>query len=243
MVQEINILIPMAGLGSRFSTAGYENPKPLISIYGKPMIEHAVNSLGIKGNYIFITQKEHNLKLCLESIYPKCKVIEIDYTTEGSACTALLAKKYINNNTPLLITNCDQIMWWDDKSFSTFLKNYPYDGFVVTYTENTPKNSYVKLNREGFATNFAEKQVISNISLNGIHYWKFGKDFVYSTEIMVKNEERYNNEFYVAPTYNTLIKQGKKIGVYHIPNDQHNAVGTPEDLIKYTDRVFDYENK
>ena len=243
MKKKINILIPMAGLGSRFSTAGFENPKPLISIFGKPMIEHAVNSLGIIGNYIFITQKEHNLKPHLETIYPGCQVIEIDYLTEGSACTCLLAKEYINDDLPLLITNCDQIMWWDDKSFSTFLKNYPYDGFVVTYTEDTPKNSYVKLDREGFATQFAEKEVISNISLNGIHYWKYGKDFVYSTEKMIENKEKYNNEFYVAPTYNSLINQGKKIGVYHIPNDQHNAVGTPEDLIKYTDRVFDYENK
>lgn len=243
MKQKINILIPMAGLGSRFSTAGYENPKPLISIYGKPMIEHAVNSLGVKGNYIFITQKAHNLKSHLETMYPKCKVIEIDYITEGAACTCLLAEDYIDNNTPLVITNCDQIMWWDDKSFATFLYNYPYDGFVVTYTEDTPKNSYVKLDREGFATQFAEKQVISNISLNGIHYWKHGKDFVYSTKTMIENNERYNNEFYVAPTYNSLIKNGKKIGVYHIPNDQHNAVGTPEDLIKYTDRVYEYENR
>ena len=113
----------MAGLGSRFSTAGYENPKPLISIYGKPMIEHAVNSLGVTGNYVFITQKEHSLKSHLEDIYPGCKVIEIDYITEGSACTCLLAKEYINNDYPLLITNCDQIMWWDDNSFSTFLYN------------------------------------------------------------------------------------------------------------------------
>lgn len=241
-MSNINIVIPMAGLGSRFKLSGYTVPKPLIPIDGKPMIQHAVDTLGIKGNYIFICQKEHNLKPHLEAIYPGCKVIEIDYITKGSACTVLLAKTYINNNLPLIITNCDQIMWWDDKSFSTFVKNYPYDGFVVTYTESTPKNSYVKLNREGFAVEFAEKKVISSISLNGIHYWKHGKDFVYSTQNMIKTNEQYNNEFYVAPTYNTLIKDGKNIGVYHIPNEQHNAVGTPEDLIKYADKKYNYEN-
>jgi NDP-sugar pyrophosphorylase family protein len=238
----INIVIPMAGLGSRFKLSGYTVPKPLIPIDDKPMIQHAVDTLGIKGNYIFICQKEHNLKPHLEAIYPGCKVIEIDYITKGSACTVLLAKTYINNDLPLIITNCDQIMWWDDKSFSTFVKNYPYDGFVVTYTESTPKNSYVKLNREGFAVEFAEKKVISSISLNGIHYWKHGKDFVYSAQNMIKTNEQYNNEFYVAPTYNTLIKDGKNIGVYHIPNEQHNAVGTPEDLIKYADKKYNYEN-
>jgi dTDP-glucose pyrophosphorylase len=238
MSKELNILIPMAGRGSRFKTSGYTLPKPLIPIEGKPMIEHAVDTLGVRGNLIFITQKSHNLTFHLYNIYPNCKVIEIDEITEGAACTALLAKKYIDNDSPLIITNCDQVMWWDDKSFSTFVKNYPYDGFVVTYTSDTPKNSYIKLNREGFGIKLAEKEVLSSISLNGIHFWKHGKDFVYSAENMVNRNERYNNEFYIAPTYNSLIELGKKIGVYHIPNEQHNAVGTPEDLIKYTDKIY-----
>ena len=235
----MNILIPMAGLGSRFKASGYTVPKPLIPIEGKPMIENAVDTLGIKGNFIFITQKKHNLKSHLQSIYENCNVIEIDYITKGSACTCLLAKEYINNNLPLIITNCDQIMWWDDKSFATFVENYPYDGFVVTYTSDTIKNSYIRLNRDGFGVELAEKQVISSISLNGIHYWRQGNDFVYSAETMIKNNENYNGEFYVAPTYNSLIKKGKKIGVYHIPNEQHNAVGTPEDLIKYADKTYE----
>ena len=235
----MNILIPMAGLGSRFKASGYTVPKPLIPIEGKPMIENAVDTLGIKGNFIFITQKKHNLKSHLQSIYENCNVIEIDYITKGSACTCLLAKEYINNDLPLIITNCDQIMWWDDKSFATFVENYPYDGFVVTYTSDTIKNSYIRLNRDGFGVELAEKQVISSISLNGIHYWRQGKDFVYSAETMIKNNENYNGEFYVAPTYNNLIKKGKKIGVYHIPNEQHNAVGTPEDLIKYADKTYE----
>ena len=229
----------MAGLGSRFKASGYTVPNPLIPIEGKPMIENAVDTLGIKGNFIFITQKKHNLKSHLQSIYTNCNVIEIDYITKGSACTCLLAKEYINNNLPLIITNCDQIMWWDDKSFATFVENYPYDGFVVTYTSDTIKNSYIRLNRDGFGVELAEKQVISSISLNGIHYWRQGKDFVYSAETMIKNNENYNGEFYVAPTYNNLIKKGKKIGVYHIPNEQHNAVGTPEDLIKYADKTYE----
>ena len=242
MSEELNILIPMAGRGSRFKTSGYTVPKPLIPIEGKPMIEHAVDTLGVKGNLIFITQMEHDLASHLYNIYPNCKVIEISDVTDGAACTALLAKDYINNDSPLIITNCDQVMWWDDKSFSTFVKNYPYDGFVVTYTSDTPKNSYIQLDRNGFGIKLAEKQVISSISLNGIHYWKRGKSFVQSAENMINRNERYNNEFYIAPTYNSLIEWGLKIGVYHIPNEQHNAVGTPEDLIKYTDKVY-HESK
>lgn len=239
----INILIPMAGEGSRFQSAGYTTPKPLIEIFNKPMIKHAVESLGVKGRYIFITRKEHKVKEYLEEEFPDSIVLEIDYTTRGSAVTCLLAKEYINSEVPLLITNCDQIMHWDSVSFNSFIENYPHDGFVVTYTEFTNKNSYIEIDNYGFGKRIAEKEVISNISLNGIHYWKHGKDFVSSSIQMIENNETYNNEFYVGPTYNTLIRQGKKIGIYHIPNQQHNAVGTPEDLLNYVDKVFNNEGR
>jgi|TARA_R110001592_G_scaffold166451_1_gene401504 dTDP-glucose pyrophosphorylase len=230
----MNILLPIAGLGSRFSKVGFELPKPLIKVEGKPMIQRAIESLGVQGNYIFIIRDNETLKLHLQSIYPDSNIISINYLTDGPASTCLLAKEQINNNQPLLIANCDQIMWWNSLAFTSFLNSCPYDGLVVTYNEDTPKNSYVKLDKNGLAVRIAEKEVISNVSLNGIHYWKNGSDFINSAELMIKDNERYNNEFYVGPTYNTLIKQGKKIGVYHIPNEQHHAVGTPEDLLKYT---------
>jgi NDP-sugar pyrophosphorylase family protein len=237
----LNILIPMAGKGSRFENSGYTLPKPLIPIEGKTMIENAVDSLGIQGNFIFVTQKSHALKEKLESIYEGCVVLEIDYITDGPACTALLVKDLINNDDPLLITNCDQIMWWDDRNFKNFIENYLHDGFVVTYTETTNKNSYVELDRYGMAKRIVEKEVISDVSLNGIHFWKKGKYFIESSEKMIQNNERYNNEFYIGPSYNELIKSGKKIGIFHIPNLQHNAVGTPEDLIKYTEKLYQNE--
>jgi len=230
----MNILLPIAGLGSRFSKVGFELPKPLIKVEGKPMIQCAIESLGVQGNYIFIIRDNETLKLHLQSMYPDSNIISINYLTDGPASTCLLAKEQINNKQPLLIANCDQIMWWNSLAFTSFLNSCPYDGLVVTYNEDTPKNSYVKLDKNGLAVRIAEKEVISNVSLNGIHYWKNGSDFINSAEVMIKDNERYNNEFYVGPTYNTLIKQGKKIGVYHIPNEQHHAVGTPEDLLKYT---------
>ena len=238
----MNIVIPMAGKGIRFHSAGYSVPKPLIPIQDKPMIQQAVDSVGQKGNYIFIIQNNPKIKDTLKSIYPTSNVIPIDYITEGPASTCLLAKEYINNDQPLLIINCDQIMWWNAEAFSVFSNTCHYDGLIVTYTESTPKNSYAKLNRRGHVVRIVEKEVISNVSLNGIHFWKKGSDFVISAEMMMIKNERYNNEFYVGPTYNYLIEQNKKIGIYHIPNEQHHAVGTPEDLLKYTNKEYDHEN-
>lgn len=115
-------------------------------------------------------------------------------------------------------------------AFHEFVRDGVFDGAVVTYKNITPKNSYVRLGADGFAVEFAEKNVISDQSLNGIHYWRHGSDFVWSAKSLVSKNVRTNNEFYVAPTYNELITVGRKIAAYEIPASQHFAVGTPEDL-------------
>lgn len=232
----MNILIPMAGLGSRFPNS--KVPKPLIQVNGKPMIQRAIESMGIDGNYIFITRSEHNQKYNLDKnliqLFPNAKTIAVDELTEGPACTALLAEHFTNNSEPLIIANCDQIMKWDSLTFNMVCNNYPHDGFVVTYFANTEKNSYAKLDNNGFVLEMKEKEVISNVSTNGIHFWKEGQFFVESVYKMIEADDRApNGEFYIAPSYNYLIRNGKKIGVYHIPNEQHWAVGTEDDLDLY----------
>ena len=233
----MNIVIPMAGLGSRFSDAGYTTPKPFIEIEGKPMILEAVNTLGFEGNYIFIIRKDEYIKNRMKEIFPNSQIIEVDYLTDGPASSVMLAKEFINNDEELIVANCDQIMWWDAETVIKQIRVMDYDGVVVTYHETTPKNSYARINRKGYVTKMAEKQVISNVSLNGIHYWKKGKYFVESTESMVEKNIRFNNEFYVSLTYNQMIEKGLKVGIYHIPNEFHNAVGTPDDLNRYFEKI------
>lgn len=233
----MNILIPLAGLGKRFSDEGFTEPKPLIKIQNKEMILHAIDSLGINGKYLFVIRKSdfsENLKKILKLHNSDATIMEIDYLTDGPACTALLMKKYINNEEPLVIANCDQIMWWDGEFFIKSINNNVHDGIIVTYYANTPKNSYAKVDRSGRVINIKEKEVISNISLNGIHYWKHGKDFVDSAEEMIaKKDKSINGEYYIGPTYNYMIKNNKRVGIFHIPDVMHNSVGTPDDLREY----------
>ena len=182
---KINIVIPMAGLGNRFKIKGYDDIKPMIKIGDKRMINLAINSIGIDGKFIFIVnnhegQSNELIKL-LNVTVDNPKIIEIDYLTEGPASSVLLAKGLINNDIPLIVTNCDQIMEWDSKDFYKTLKETDKDGIVVTYNVLTEKNSYVKLDENGDATLFAEKEIISEYSLNGIHFWKKGSDFISST--------------------------------------------------------------
>jgi dTDP-glucose pyrophosphorylase len=230
----MNILIPMAGEGTRFPRDTYNVPKPLINVDGLPMIQRAIESLGLVGTYHFVIRKDSYYdQVCtlLHSIFPNVKIISVDQTTEGPASSCLLFKDFINNEEELVIANCDQIMWWDADLFLTTARYYKYDGLIVTYSTNTTKNSYASIDRGGFVQEIREKEVISDISLNGIHYWRKGRYFVQSTEDMVEcNDRAPNGEFYVGPTYNHMIKRGLKVGIHHIPNWQHNPVGVPEDL-------------
>jgi len=234
-MSKINVIIPMAGEGSRFPKDQYL-PKPLIDVNGKPMIVRAIESLDIKdAQWHFIIRKDHftdAVKDIISKVVVNPRFSEVEKTTEGPACSALLFKEYIDNDQELVIANCDQIMEWNSNLF--FHNVRLYDGAVVTYHSDTEKNSYVKLDRKGQAVHFAEKEVISNVSLNGIHYWKHGKYFVSSAEEMINADDRApNGEFYVATTYNYMIKTSKTVGIYHIPNEQHHAVGVPVDLERF----------
>ena len=231
----------MAGEGTRFPRDSYKIPKPLIEIHGQPMIQRAVESLNLPGKYHFVVRKDSYYdQVCslLHKILPDPKIISVEETTQGPAASCLLFKDFINNEEELVVVNCDQIMWWDSELFLSTARYYKYDGVVVTYSTTTPKNSYARINRNGFVEEIKEKEVISDISLNGIHYWRKGKYFVQSAESMIEQNDRApNGEFYVGPSYNHMVRAGLKVGIHHIPNWQHNPVGVPEDLETYLNKA------
>lgn len=232
---KLNVLIPMAGAGSRFSKAGYTFPKPLIDVQGKPMIQVVAENLNIKANFIYIVQKEHreeyNLDTLLNLVTPGCKVVEVSELTEGAACTALLAKDYIDNDAPLFFANSDQFVEWDSNEFFYKMNETEADGGIVTFRATHPKWSFAKVNEEGLVTKVAEKNPISDIATVGFYYWKHGSDFVKYAEQMIKQDIRVNNEFYVCPVYNEAIKDQKEIRTFDIPKMW--GLGTPEDLKYY----------
>jgi HAD superfamily hydrolase (TIGR01509 family) len=230
--ETLNILIPMAGAGSRFEQAGYTFPKPLIEVKGKPMIQVVVENLNIKANFIYVVQKEHrkkyNLDTLLNLITPNCKIVEVSELTEGAACTALLAKKYINSDNPLFFANSDQFVEWDSNEFLYKMNETNADGGIVSFRSTHPKWSFAKTDKQGLVTEVAEKNPISNIATVGYYYWKHGSDFVKYAEDMIKKDIRINNEFYVCPVFNQAIKDGKEIRTFDIPKMW--GLGTPEDL-------------
>ena len=233
--EKLNILIPMAGAGSRFQQAGYTFPKPLIEVNNKPMIQVVVENLNIDANYIYVVQKSHrekyNLDTMLSLITPGCKIVEVDVLTEGAACTALLAKEYINNDNPLFFANSDQFVEWDSNEFMYKMQESDCDGGIVTFKATHPKWSFAKIDDNGFVTEVAEKNPISDNATVGFYYWKHGSDFVKYAEQMIEKDIRVNNEFYVCPVYNQAIEDCKKIRIFE--SGKMWGLGTPEDLNFY----------
>ena len=230
----MNVLIPMAGRGSRFASQGYTFPKPLIEVKGKPMIQVVVENLNIKANYTFIVQKEHyekySLNYLLPLIAPDCNIVQVDGITEGAACTTLLAKEFIDNDEPLIMANSDQFVEWDSNETLYAFQNDGIDGGIITFPATHPKWSYAKLGDDGYVSEVAEKKPISEHATVGIYYWKKGSDYVKYAEQMIDKDIRTNNEFYVCPVFNEAIQDNKKIRIKDIQKNGMWGIGTPEDL-------------
>jgi|TARA_R100000027_G_scaffold67583_1_gene66999 dTDP-glucose pyrophosphorylase len=238
MKQFFNIVLPMAGRGSRFREQGYQDSKPFIDVNGKPMIQRVIENLNIefdnKFKFIIITQKadyqEYDYSLFNDIIgHTNIELVLLDGITEGAACTLLAAKAHIDNRTPLLSFNSDQLIEYDPNK--TFSRLSLHDGGMPCFKGEGPKWSYAKTDEEGYVTEVAEKKQISNQATAGYYYWNRGSDFVKYAEKMIKANDRVNNEFYVAPVYNYAVADGKHIVTTQVDNIYQ--MGTPEDLESY----------
>jgi len=232
---DMNIIIPMAGRGSRFLEAGYTFPKPLIDVNGKPMIQRVIENLQMDGNYIFIAQREHdekyNIENMLKLIVPNCRVVFVDEVTEGAACTALLASEFIDNDSPLFFANSDQIVEWDPMQFMYKMQEQQVDGGIVTFESTHPKWSYAEVDENNKVVRVEEKNPISTHATVGYYYWKHGSDFVKYANQMIEKNIRVNNEFYVCPVFNEAIQDDKRITISEA--ERMWGLGTPEDLEHY----------
>ena len=232
--EKMNVLVPMAGAGSRFAKVGYSFPKPLIEVKGKPMIQVVVEALNVEAKYTYVVQKEHyekyNLQYLLNLLTPNCNIVQVDGVTEGAACTTLLAKEFIDSDDSLIITNSDQMILWDSNETLYAFNNDDVDGGIITFPATHPKWSFAKLGEDGYVCEVAEKKPISEHATAGIYYWKHGSDYVKYAEQMIEKDIRVNNEFYVCPVYNEAIGDGKKIRIKEIEKSDMWGLGTPEDL-------------
>lgn len=237
----LNIVIPMAGRGSRFVQAGYTLPKPLIPIHGKPMVSVVIANVrpSHPHRFLFLCLQEHIQEYAIDQQLqmwaPGCAIVVVDRVTEGAACTVLLAEQYINNDEPLMIANSDQ---WVDCSIDDYLATMDRqqaDGLIMTMKADDPKWSYVRFDEQGKVCEVVEKVVVSDEATVGIYNFRQGRLFVEAAQRMIGKNLRVNGEFYVAPTYNELIEQGKQIVIHNVGKelDGMYGLGIPSDLTTF----------
>jgi len=236
LVPNLNIVIPMAGEGSRFKNAGFKLPKPLIDVDHKPMINVVTDSLNLDANYTFLVRRQHleeyPVYTILNLIKPASKIVEVKTLTEGAACTILLAKHIVDNDQPLMIVNSDQFVDWDYAKFMQKLELMNADAGILTFKASESKWSYALTNEEtGFVTKVAEKVCISEDATCGVYYWRRGSDFCHYAQQMIDKNVRVNGEFYVCPVFNEAIADGKKVITFEAKIMK--GLGTPEDLEVY----------
>lgn len=240
-MSKINVVIPMAGLGKRFSDCGYTLPKPFLPLGNKTMIECVIDNLNqsddhyfyftfvINMNQIDVGEFEDKLKKIPNLNY---QIVFIDFLPQGPAESALLGVEKTDISLPLIITNCDQIIEdYNFELFNKFCKVNDAEGVLGTFHSSSPKNSYVKLNDSNDVIDVKEKEVISNVATNGFHWWKKGAFFTTSVNQMKRNGDTVNGEYYVAPSYNYLIQRGMKVMPYSF--NMHYPIGTPKDYEHY----------
>jgi dTDP-glucose pyrophosphorylase len=234
---KLNILIPMAGKGKRFKAAGYVEPKPLIPIAGRLMIEWSLESLagtGIDPNFIFVALQEDLDRGLRDTLGSKGKIVAVPEVTEGAVNTTLLASHLIDAEYPLVVANCDQFLEWN---FREFLESSSgYDCSVVVFESDNPHHSFIEAIGPD-VIRVKEKEVISTLAIGGIYFYRKASDYFLGASELLRNNDRTNGEFYITPIFNHLIKKGKKVTYFVIDNERKHMLGTPEEVRVFLEKM------
>ena len=235
----------MSGIGKRFLNAGYEDPKPLIIVDGKPIIEHVVSLFDNPDDVIFICNEIHlettNMGSVLKRISPNCKIITVPNENRRGPVDAVLRISEHINSDEIIVSYCDYSTVWDYNGFLEYTRNLNSDGAIACYTGFHPhmlgSDNYAFVKMEGdWAVKVQEKQPftddkMSELASNGTYYFKSGEILKKYFKKLIDSNQTINNEFYVSLVYNLMIEDGMRISTYLI--EKMLQWGTPYDLEVY----------
>ena len=240
-------LVPMAGRGQRFVDMGYKTKKPLIKVGDESMIIKAVQSMPMADSWIFVCADDYDYgeylrEHCFGDAGPEVKLIVVEQTTEGQACTCLLAKEWLEPDSLLNIGACDYALTYDRQEYDRLVSDAQTDGFIWTFRQNPivlqdPRMyGWVDVGEQGIARRVSCKIPLSDEPLEdhaiiGAFTFKKSRDFIRCAEDMIKVGRRINGEFYVDEAMNMAIESGLRIKVLEV--DHYIGLGTPRDVETY----------
>jgi UDP-N-acetylglucosamine diphosphorylase / glucose-1-phosphate thymidylyltransferase / UDP-N-acetylgalactosamine diphosphorylase / glucosamine-1-phosphate N-acetyltransferase / galactosamine-1-phosphate N-acetyltransferase len=211
------VVIPMAGRGSRFSDAGFDTPKPLIEVAGKPMILWALESLrGISfDKIIFVALREHNERYRIDKLLRKVngwatEFVFIDQVTRGQLCTVLKASEYFDDKGDVLIAASDSYIKSDIGSDISARRNL-CSGLISVISLPGDQWSFARADDNGRVVEVAEKKRISDHCSTGLYYFSRSSYLQSFGQHIIMNNETTRNEFYVIPVYQKMIEEGLTI--------------------------------
>ncbi len=237
------VIVPAAGQGSRFAEQGWKRPKPFIDVDGRPMIDHVLDNVSPAGSRSVVLIRQEHLdgqeKIISRLVAGGIHVSFVAALTEGTLCTAMLARKEFEAENPVLIANSDQLVDFSVTAFVQDALDRQLDGSILVFRdeERDPKWSFARISEDGLVQEVAEKKPISDLATVGIYFFRRGRDLVEAAVDMIVRNDRVNNEFYTCPVYNYMILNGAKIGVYEIPRSAMHGLGTPQDLRAYLTHI------
>ena len=241
----IQLIIPMSGIGKRFIDAGYEETKSLIDVDGYPIIKHVVDLFpGVK-DVIFICNdihlKQTNMRKILNDISPNCRIFEVVNNTKGPINAIHQIFDFIDNNKQTIVSYCDYGTYWNFENFINYVNNKNLDGAIPCYTGFHPhmlgsdnyafcKESNMELIQIKEKEPFTDNK-INEYASNGTYYFKSGYLLKEYSQKLIDLDININGEYYVSLLYNLLINDGLKVGIFEIENMLQ--WGTPYDLENY----------
>ena len=238
-MKKYNLLLPIAGKAQRFIDAGYTMPKALILAKNKHVIDWAMDSVDTRDcNLIFLVRVDHVYNFSIDKILKQkfgddITIIKLSKVTRGALETCTLAREHIDNDLPLIIYTPDVHF---GPVFNPDNISDDSDGFLLTFTANSPDHSYSDYGEDGIVTNVVEKEVISKEANVGLYHFRTGKMFLKYADEMIENEILVKNEFYIAPMYNLMIRDGLKITAAN--TEKMHVLGTPHQFEFFCKRVI-----
>ena len=235
------LAIPLGGLGSRFSTAGYGQPKPFLDLFGRAMLEVVIENLTYEStsSLLLVALREHSdlldplvEKLNNSTFLEESKSLEVVYLetlSEGPAHSIWLGREKLDANLPLIIANSDQFIEGGIGALYRHISENDEENAVLLLEDTDPKWSFARLNEEGYVSEIKEKQPISNHATAGVYGFSKASHFFEGFRKMQAAGDRTNGEFYVGPIFNYVTNRTKGLHL-GLPGDKFHGLGIPEDF-------------